>query len=158
MKLAISNIAWLAEEEGIVLPILKDYDVNGIEIAPTKYWHNLIEATPGDFLNKKKFLNAAGFEVPAAQALLYGHPELTIFADEESRNRTLNYLVQVGGLCSQMGIRVLVFGSPANRRRNTIVQGNGYGYRLSLLFCYSRENLSFRYENMHRTKSRGIWL
>jgi sugar phosphate isomerase/epimerase len=120
MKLAISNIAWLAEEEGIVLPILKDYGVNGIEIAPTKYWQNLIEATPDDFLNKKKFLRAAGFEVPAAQALLYGHPELTIFTDVESRNRTLNYLVQVGGLCSQMGIRVLVFGSPANRRRNSL--------------------------------------
>jgi D-psicose/D-tagatose/L-ribulose 3-epimerase len=120
MKLAFSNIAWLAEEEESILPILKDYGVRGIEIAPTKYWHNFLEATPDDILIKKEFLNASGFEVPAAQALLYGHPEFTIFTDVESRNRTLNYLVQVGRLCSRMGIGVLVFGSPANRRRNSL--------------------------------------
>ena len=120
MRLAISNIAWLTEEETSILSLLKDYGVEGIEIAPTKYWPDPISATPAEIKGLKSRLNNAGFEIPAAQALLYGHPELVIFRDAETRARTLEYLVQIGILCSKLGIKTLIFGSPKNRVRKEL--------------------------------------
>jgi D-psicose/D-tagatose/L-ribulose 3-epimerase len=142
MKLAISNIAWLAEEEEFILPILKDYGVSGIEIAPTKYWQNPLAATHNEILVKKEFLNDAGFEVPAAQALLYGHPELTIFKDTQARNRTLNYIVRIGVLCSQMGVGVLVFGSPKNRQRNNLSKDKAMDIATDFFYTVA-EKISF---------------
>ncbi len=143
MKLAISNIAWLEDEDDLVLPILKEYGVRGIEIAPSRYWRNPLEATSEDIQEKKKFLNLAGFDVPAAQSLLFGHPELMIFEDVETRNRTLDYLVQVGVLCSQMGARVLIFGSPKNRKRAGVSMDNAMDIASDFFYSIAEKIASF---------------
>jgi sugar phosphate isomerase/epimerase len=118
MKLAISNIAWLLQEDEQIHGLLREMEVAGIEIAPTKYWHNPTLATNSEIFDAKSRFEAAGFLIPAAQALLFGHPELTLFQDERTRNKTLNYLLDISRLCSSMGISTMVFGSPKNRQRN----------------------------------------
>jgi D-psicose/D-tagatose/L-ribulose 3-epimerase len=143
MKLAISNIAWLADEDELVLPILKEYGVQGIEVAPSKYWRNPIEATRDDILEKKNYLNSAGFDVPAAQSLLFGHPELTIFQDNETRNRTMDYLVRLGILCSQMGAKVLVFGSPKNRKRSGLSMESASDIATDFFYSVAEKIASF---------------
>ena len=54
--------------------------------------------------------------VVAAQALLFGRPDLTVFESADARSRTLEYLRGVVRLCARAGARALVFGSPKNRR------------------------------------------
>lgn len=50
------------------------------------------------------------------QALLFGRPDLTIFQDAQKRQETFEYLSGMIELGSKLGARVLVFGSPKNRR------------------------------------------
>jgi len=120
MKLAVSNIAWSPEEEDGVLPKLKKLGVDGIEIALTKYWKDPLSATLAEIDACKKHLNDAGFDIPAAQALLFGHPELTIFETPEKRAQTFNYLVRICEICARLGVGALVFGSPKNRLRGEL--------------------------------------
>lgn len=112
MKLAVSNIAWLSEEEEDILPLLREMGVEGIEIAPTKYWPNPDRVSKTEIEAVKTRLNSSGFRIPSAQAILFGHPELTLFHNEETRNRTLDYLLKISSLSSTLGVSTLVFGSP----------------------------------------------
>ncbi len=117
MKLAISNIAWNEADENEVLDVLKQLKVSGIEFAPTRYWKDPLQVGSQQIEEKKEELTGKGLRIIAAQALLYGHPELTIFDAHEIRERTLSYLKGIIKLCAHMGAEALVFGSPANRKR-----------------------------------------
>lgn len=115
MKLAISNIAWDKSIEKEIASILKDLNVEGIEVAPTKINSNPKELLDGDIIKYKEFWKSYGIEIVAMQALLFGRPELKIFENELKRNNTFEYLkliIRIGGL---LNAKVLVFGSPKNR-------------------------------------------
>jgi sugar phosphate isomerase/epimerase len=116
MKLAVSNIAWPPEQDEAVAAILVRCGVTGIEVAPTKFWPKPTAATPAEIARARAFWNDRGIEVVAAQALLFGQPELTIFESEALRERTLTYLSEICRACGQLGAGPLVFGSPKNRR------------------------------------------
>ena len=120
MRLAVSNIAWSPDENDIVFPILNKMDVKGIEIAPTTLWPNPTKVTPSEIENIKKYFFKAGFTIPAAQALLFNHPELTIFSDENVRQDTLGYLKSLCNICAKLGIPRMVFGSPKNRQKGNL--------------------------------------
>lgn len=102
-KIAISNLAWNKDEEDKVISILKKYQLAGVELAISKIW--------GD---PKKW-KESGIQIIATTSLLYGHPELTIFESKEKREKTLNYLKDVIKHSSELGAKVMVFGSPKNR-------------------------------------------
>jgi sugar phosphate isomerase/epimerase len=116
MKLAVSNIAWPHEMDREVAEILNRLNVRGIEVAPTKVWPALLEATSSQIHSYRQRWAEWGIEIVASQALLFGHPELTIFENAETRRRTIAYLDNVISVCTQLGARALVFGSPKNRR------------------------------------------
>lgn len=118
MRLAISNIAWTSIEDSQIFPILRRMNVEGIEIAPSKFWPDPTLASNSEIEDVMSRFKAAGFLIPAAQALLFGYPELKLFKDEETRNQTLDYLFKLSRLCSTLGISTMVFGSPKNRQRN----------------------------------------
>lgn len=102
-KIAISNLAWNKDEEDKVITILKKYQIAGVELAVSKICGN-----------PKKW-KESGIQIVATTSLLYGHPELTIFESKEKREKTLNYLKSVIKLTSELGAKVMVFGSPKNR-------------------------------------------
>lgn len=58
-----------------------------------------------------------GCEIVAFQALFFGHPEMSIFSTGDRLRATQEHLVAMGRLAEACGARVLVLGSPANRRR-----------------------------------------
>lgn len=116
MRLAVSNIAWPREQDEAVAGVLADLGVTGIEIAPTKVWPNPLDATVVEIDEHRRWWADLGFEIAGAQALLFGRPELTLFESAETRRKTLDYLRGIVRLCSRLGARVLVFGSPKNRR------------------------------------------
>ena len=116
MKLAVSNIAWPQEQDAAVADLLAGLGVTGIEVAPTKVWPQPLAATDAEVDAYRRFWNDRGIEIIAAQALLFGKPELTLFDSPETRARTLDYLTGIVRLCSRLGAGALVFGSPKNRR------------------------------------------
>jgi len=115
MKLALSNIAWPVEQDTDVAAMLLRHGVTEIEIAPTKIWPAPLEASPAEVSAYRRSWEDRGMRIVAAQALLFGQPELAIFRDEATRRRTLDYLDSIVHLCADLGAEALVFGSPKNR-------------------------------------------
>lgn len=116
MKLAVSNIAWPREQDAAVAEVLVEHGVTGIEVAPTKVRPNPLEATDDEIAAYRRFWNDRGIEIVAAQALLFGRPDLTLFESAETRVRTLEYLTGIVRFCARLGAGSFVFGSPKNRR------------------------------------------
>lgn len=116
MPIAISNIAWPLEADDELAELLVRHGVTGIEVAPTKVWPTPTAALPSEIRSYKKKWESKGVRIVAAQSLLYGRADLTVFEDESKRKETVDYLSQVIALCAELGAENLVFGSPKNRR------------------------------------------
>ena len=110
MRLGISNLAWRRDEDAELLAELRGLDA--LEVAPTKLWDEPLAVPPETLA---EYRTRAGLPIAALQALLHGHPELTVFG--ESRDATLVHLREMCDLAARLGARVLVFGSPRNRQR-----------------------------------------
>lgn len=115
MKITISNIAWDPTENELVVPILKRFGLQSVEIAPTKFWEKPEQATPDDIESVKGWWRGQGLDIVSAQSLLYGHPEFEIFGSQENRQATFEYMEKIIQVCGSLGAQALVFGSPKNR-------------------------------------------
>ncbi len=120
MRLAVSNIAWAADEQEAVLPVLAAGGVSGIEIAPTMVWPGWQGATPDAARDLRERLGGRGFAVPALQSILFGRPELLLFGDDASRDGLVAHVAGVARLAGVLGAAVMVFGSPRNRLRGAL--------------------------------------
>ncbi|ROO58751.1 sugar phosphate isomerase/epimerase [Micromonospora sp. Llam0] len=116
IKVAVSNIAWQPTDDEKVADLLRHAGVAGVEVAPTKIWPDLTEVSLDQAHAYGRTWARAGLPVVAAQSLLYGRPELTVFGPR--REDLVAYLCRVIDLCAAMGATALVFGSPRNRRRD----------------------------------------
>lgn len=117
MKLSVSNIAWGKNELKDLLYILKDNGCDGIEIAPSLIWGEPVNSTKLERENLKKEIEKSGLELVGFHSLLFSRPDLLLFKNEEIRHKTLIYLKDLISLCSDMGGKKLIFGSPRNRSR-----------------------------------------
>jgi D-psicose/D-tagatose/L-ribulose 3-epimerase len=120
VKLAVSNIAWPTAEQAVVLSALRELGVAAVEVAPTKLFPDPSAASAADVDAARGWWADQGFAVVAAQALLFGRPDLTLFDSAEGRERTLDYLGRVLATCGRLGAGACVFGSPKNRRRGDL--------------------------------------
>ena len=115
MKIAISNIAWSAEQDKIIYEKMMQMGFTGLEIAPTriflkKPYEHLDEARKW----KKDLHHQYGFEVPSMQSIWYGRTE-SIFGTPEERKILQSYTYQAIDFASAIGCQNLVFGCPKNR-------------------------------------------
>ena len=120
MKIAISNIAWRREEEEAVAGIMSALGIHGVEIAPSAVWPAPLAATDADIAGYRRFWESRGIEIVAMQALLFGRPDLTIFDNAATRRLTFEYLEEMIRLGGKLGAKVLVFGSPKNRKVGSV--------------------------------------
>ena len=103
MQLAVSALAWNAEDETRALELLQREGVRCIEHIPSR------AAGAGPRL-KEHGLTCVGF-----QALLHGTTGLHLFETAETRAALGAHLGSVCRLGRELGARELVFGSPKNR-------------------------------------------
>lgn len=115
LRLAISNIAWSAEEEATVADELAALGVGSIEIAPTKVFDDPTAVSDADLDSYLDFWRQRDIKVVAFQSMLFGRPDLALFGDAELRRATVSRLTSFIDLAGRMGAGVLVFGSPRNR-------------------------------------------
>jgi sugar phosphate isomerase/epimerase len=117
VKLAASNIAWLPDQDARVAALLKRAGFEGIEVALTREWPDLASAPIADVRAFARRWSDDGLPIVAAQALLFGRPELLLLGPPAVRRQTIDYLRRVFDLCAAADAVTMVFGSPRNRRR-----------------------------------------
>ncbi|WP_296250634.1 sugar phosphate isomerase/epimerase family protein [Pseudomonas sp. UBA4194] len=120
MELSISNIAWDVSEDVKIAALLDENDVRLIDVAPTKYFPDLAQATEAQVLAVKHWWKDRGIEIYGMQSLLFGTNGLNMFASSEVCERMLAHLAQVARVASGLGVQRLVFGSPRNRDRRAL--------------------------------------
>lgn len=120
MKLAFSNIAWSADEDPLVLDVLRAHQIQGIEVAPTRLWPDWAGATPAAAATYAQAMREAGFATPSLQSLLFGRADLQVFGSTTQQADLISHLAQVAKLAAAMQAKVLVFGSPKNRDRGDL--------------------------------------
>lgn len=120
MKIAISNLAWDHSEDNRLRNILRKYKIKGIEVAPTKIWQDPIRTSTTELKRYKKYWLDNGISIVATTSLLFGYPELIIFENKKTRKATFDYLLKMIELSGILGAKAMVFGSPKNRRRNSL--------------------------------------
>jgi D-psicose/D-tagatose/L-ribulose 3-epimerase len=116
MRLAVSNIAWEAEDELAVAAALESLGVGHVEIAPTKVFADPLATTAAERDAYLRFWAEREITIVAFQSMLFGHPGLRLFDGRESRERTVAVLSGFIELAGSLGVGRLVFGSPKNRR------------------------------------------
>ncbi|MFZ5523394.1 MAG: sugar phosphate isomerase/epimerase family protein [Pseudomonadota bacterium] len=121
MRLAISNIAWDTSEDEAIAELLKRYGVDAIDIAPGKYFPEPAKATDEDIVCVRHWWEERGIEITGMQALLFGTSGLNLFASPEVQAAMLQHLTAVCRIGAGLGATRLVFGSPKNRDRNSII-------------------------------------
>ncbi|NEO54789.1 MAG: TIM barrel protein [Okeania sp. SIO3B5] len=120
MKIAISNLAWLNKEEDLIADILPQFQVQGIDIALTKIWQNPLAVSLSEIKAYRSFWQNRGISLIAMQSLLYGRSELTLFESSSQREAMFNYLSKLIEIGHHLGIKILVFGSPKQRKRGNL--------------------------------------
>ena len=134
MKLSISHIAWPFENENYFLELIAKNGCSGLEVAPSRIWSQPDKSSLYERQQYKKRVNYYGLNIVAFHALLFNRPDLGLFLDSFTRNKTKKYLIELCKLASNLGAKVLVFGSPANRRRFDL--GNDTALEIAADFFY----------------------
>jgi D-psicose/D-tagatose/L-ribulose 3-epimerase len=116
VRLAASNIAWRRDEDTLIAPLLIEYGVTGVEIAPSVIWERPAEASREAALAYRERWRHSGLNIVAMQSLLFGRPDLVIFGPGAVWRETVEYLRHIMTLASWLGATRLVFGAPGNRR------------------------------------------
>lgn len=119
-QLSISNIAWATQQDESVADLLGELEVHHIDLAPTKYFADISEATEADWKALKRFWNARDIEIAGFQSLLFGAQGVNLFTTDEERANTLQRLQLVADIANHLGATKLVFGSPKNRDRGNL--------------------------------------
>jgi D-psicose/D-tagatose/L-ribulose 3-epimerase len=127
MKVAVSNIAWEPSDDAAVAAALIAAGVSGIEIAPTKLWAAPEEVGPAEAGAVRDAWAGRGLPIVAMQSLLYGQPDLLVFAGADVRGATRRHLEAIITLGGRLGARRLVFGSPKNRQRGAVPMDDAMG-------------------------------
>ncbi|WP_380179132.1 sugar phosphate isomerase/epimerase family protein [Kalamiella sp. sgz302252] len=120
MKISISNIAWDKEEDEAVASLLNKYDVDAIDIAPGKYFPDVLQSTDEQIKSVKEWWAQRGIAIIGMQSLLFGTQGLNLFDDEPVRQEMLTHLTAICRIASGVGAAKLVFGSPKNRDKKAL--------------------------------------
>lgn len=113
--LAISNIAWSAEDDCEALDLASAAGFTGIELAPVKTFGRWEEITPAQVRARAEVLAARGLPVVALQGILFDVPGAKLFGTGEEREALARHLGLVARIAGACGGVPCVFGAPRVR-------------------------------------------
>lgn len=115
MKLSISNIAWVAEQDVLVYEMMKKYGFSGVEIAPTRIFaKNPYDKSADAEKWSKELKRNYNFVIPSMQSIWFGRQE-KIFGSVQERRTLIDYTKKAIDFAAAIGCGNLVFGCPCNR-------------------------------------------
>lgn len=118
MRLAFSNIAWDVSEDRQVVDLLRNYQVDAIDVVPNKYFPDPGRTGDAAIGQVRHWWLDQGFEITGMQALLFGTRGLNLFGPAEVQTEMLTHLDGVCRIAAGLGATRLVFGSPKSRDRS----------------------------------------
>jgi len=124
MRISISNLAWDIAEDEAIAALLQRYQVDAIDIAPSKYFAQPALATDSQMASVKSWWQQRGIDMVGMQALLFGTSGLNVFAAPDIQAAMLRHLDAICRIGSALGATRLVFGSPKNRDRSGLNDTN----------------------------------
>lgn len=120
MKLAVSNIAWPAQERDTAYGILADAGITGLEIAPALFLPGVQDPfvpEPTDVDAALGAMQKAGLQLVSMQSLLFGVTGAALFGSASELETLCIAMRRAIGLAKILAIPNLVFGSPRQRVR-----------------------------------------
>ena len=128
------DLGWSQEK---IFNYLAQCGYKGVEIAPFTINNDVNKITAAERKNLCRYAEKAGLEIVGLHWLLAGTKELGLHLtspDPDVRKKTSAYLVSLGRFCSDLGGKVMVFGSP-NERNFTpkMTWDEGFGYATEVL-------------------------
>ncbi len=109
-----SNIAWPGDALEEALAMLARIGCASVEIAPFNVfgrWDDIAD----DARRLRDTIERHGLVCSALQGILYGMPDVELFASETSRSRLQRHLESVAVLAGVLGAKACVFGAPKQR-------------------------------------------
>ena len=120
MRLAFSNIAWDPSEDAEVASLLGRFEVDAIDVAPSKYFTDPHTTAAGEISGVRRWWERRGIQVTGMQSLLFGAAGLNLFGSVDSQDAMLGHLDAICRVAAGLGAPRLVFGSPKNRDRSGV--------------------------------------
>ena len=133
-KFAISNLAFKDNDFGETLSYLCKTPIGALEIAPTLIWKEPGRVPKLECQKFKDLVSRYGLSIIALQSLLFGKPELQLFGSSKSQKILLAYLKEMINLCSQLGGRIVSFGSPKNRLKGELKLNDAISHASGFFF------------------------
>jgi sugar phosphate isomerase/epimerase len=148
MKLAVSSLAWDRAEEIEAFKVLKNNNINYVEVVFSKIkpWDDLTE---NDIKEYKLILEDNGLQSLSSQSLFYGI-NLTL-SDERD---VINHLYRIITYSEILGIKTLVFGSP-NMRMGSLSSIENTLHKIDMIF--NNHNMNFIIEPNARIYGGEFW-
>jgi sugar phosphate isomerase/epimerase len=116
MKLALCNEMFEGRSVAEICPIVKDLGYQGLEIAPFTLAASATEVTAAQRKETRQAMVDHGLECVGLHWLFAGPSGLHLTTpDEATWTHTRDYLARLLDLCSDLGGKVLVLGSPKQR-------------------------------------------
>ena len=99
-----------------VLPYCAQVGYEGVEVAPFTLAEDIRDLAPAAVVGMRRAAEAAGIEILGLHWLLASPKGLSINGpDDAARANTRDFMFALIRLCTELGGRILVFGSPAQR-------------------------------------------
>lgn len=114
-KVAISNIAWPAENEDEGLALAARLGYSGVEIAPVKVFGPLSSASPLRLAEFRVRVEDLGLKICALQGILFKVENVHLFASDQARTALSDALIRVADVAVALGASSCVFGAPGLR-------------------------------------------
>ena len=115
MRIAISNLAWPADQEEVALKLVVAAGFDGVEVAPQKTFGAWSEWTAWRPREYRARLEAMGLRIPALQAILFGMKDCELFVSAGTRANLRAHLGNVAVLAGELGAHACVYGAPKTR-------------------------------------------
>ncbi|MEX2311854.1 MAG: sugar phosphate isomerase/epimerase family protein, partial [Rhodospirillales bacterium] len=98
---------------------LRELGLDALEVAPSRRWPDTWKGLSSVAVNEYRHeIEDAGLKVVGLHSLLFDHPELQLFGDDNAVAQTLDFMVHLSGVCRDLGGKTLIWGG--GRKRGNI--------------------------------------
>ena len=114
MKLIISNLSWNSDEDYKVINIIKKHHIRNIEISANKIFNN--NYTLKNIKKNQHFWQKEKIKFYSMQSILFNTKNAYLFGNKPQQKIFFNEIKKKIYLCKRIGAKVIVFGSPSNKK------------------------------------------
>lgn len=140
MKFAFSNIALPSYAHSAELRAAAEIGFEGIEVAPSRQWAEVYGGVSAkDVELYRADIETAGLQCVGLHSLLYGLPDLGLFANGDRREDLMAFMVRLSAICRDLGGRTLIWGGGRNRGSLSLPEANEYATEFLREFAFQIE-------------------